>query len=202
MNEPLCTDQEMEALLTTLKTDDQAALSRTDDLLRSYPRDARLHFLRGSMLVGAGKPIEAYSSLSRAVDIAPDFAIARFQLGFFQLTSGEANNAVATWAPLEQLEKGHYLRLFVQGLQHLIADDFETAFELLERGMAANQENPPLNRDIQLLIDRCREVGAVPDAEPEAPALEDSEEVVEDQSVSATSFLLGQLLGKGRKQHN
>lgn len=177
----------------------QAALAKADDLLKSYPRDARLHFLRGSILVGAGKPIEAYSALSRAVDIAPDFAIARFQLGFFQLTSGEANNALATWGPLEQLEDGHYLRLFVEGLRHLIADDFDMAFQLLGRGMKANTENPPLNRDMQLLIDRCRDVGRIPDNDS---ASVEAEKEGEEESVSATSFLLGQLLGRGRKQHN
>ena len=200
MDQQMCTDKDMQALLSVLQSDSQAALERADLLLKSFPRDARLHFLRGSILVGAGRPIEAYSALSRAVDIAPDFAIARFQLGFFQLTSGEANNAVATWAPLERLEDGHYLKLFVEGLRHLIADDFDAAFRLLARGMEANTENPPLNRDMQLLIDRCRQVGAVKEAKPEAEVAEgegDSEE-----SVSATSFLLGQLLGRGRKRHN
>lgn len=199
MDQQICTDKEMETLLSVLKSDSQAALAKADDLLKVYPRDARLHFLRGSILVGAGKPIEAYSALSRAVDIAPDFAIARFQLGFFQLTSGEANNALATWGPLEQLEDGHYLRLFVEGLRHLIADDFDMAFQLLGRGMKANTENPPLNRDMQLLIDRCRDVGRIPDNDS---ASVEAEKEGEEESVSATSFLLGQLLGRGRKQHN
>ena len=202
MDQQMCPDGEMETLLSVLKSDSQAALNKADGLLASYPRDARLHFLRGSILVGAGKPIEAYASLSRAVDIAPDFAIARFQLGFFQLTSGEANNAVATWGPLERLEDGHYLKLFVEGLRHLIADDFDTAFVLLEQGMAANTENPPLNRDMQLLIDRCREVGVVPENEAPPADAEAGIEREEEESVSATSFLLGQLMGRGRKRHN
>ena len=200
MSQLMCSDKEMEALLSVLKSDDREALSLTDDLLITYPRDARLHFLRGSILVGAGKPIEAYSSLSRAVDIAPDFAIARFQLGFFQLTSGEANNAMATWEPLERLEDGHYLKFFVDGLRCLIVDDFEAAFALLERGIGANTENPPLNRDMQLLMDRCREVGVTSDSQ--SPAPDSREEGEATESVSATSFLLGQLTGKGRKRHN
>lgn len=194
----LCSDEELQSLLDTLRTDEGAALARASALIEGFPDDARLHFLRGSMLIGAGRHIEAHGALSRAVELAPEFHIARFQLGFFELTSGEATRAVQTWGPLEALPQAHYLNLFVIGLGHLIRDEFAPAVAHLEEGMRANDENPALNRDMQLLIDQCaplmkQSVQAVP-LSPEPAPVPASEEKAE----SATSFILRQLTGKRR----
>ncbi|WP_375397066.1 hypothetical protein [uncultured Sphingomonas sp.] len=159
--------------------DDDIAL--VDRALADFPEDPRLHFLRGSLLAGIGRPIEALSALKAAVTLAPDLAIARFQLGFFQLTSGEAAEALSTWGPLAPLPAGNYLRLFVGGLTYLIRDEFPQATEQLKLGIAANQENPPLNRDMQLIIDRIAEIA--------------NDAATTDDAASATSFLLGQFVG-------
>lgn len=151
----LCDEDKMQALVAAMQGDEDQ-IERIDSLLGDYPEDARLHFLRGSILIGQSRLIEAHRALSRAVTLAPDFAIARFQLGFFQLTSGEAENALETWGRLDRLPDGHYLRKFVDGLRCLIRDDFKGAIEDLEQGIALNHENPPLNRDMQLIVDRCR----------------------------------------------
>jgi hypothetical protein len=151
----LCDDQIMQELIQAMQTDDDQ-IERVDELLADFPEDARLHFLRGSMLVGKKRLIEAHRSLSRAVSLAPDFDIARFQLGFFQLTSGEAAEALETWGRLDRLPEGHYLRKFVDGLRCLIRDEFANAIGKLREGIALNQENPPLNRDMQLIIDECQ----------------------------------------------
>ncbi len=164
-------------------------LSRTDRLLVEYPADPRLHFLRGSLLAGMGRPIEALPPLRKAVELAPDFAIARFQLGFFLLTSGEPAEALSVWGPLAMLPKEHYLRMFVGGLTHLIRDEFDETIRQLEQGIAANEENLPLNRDMQLIIDQVRGL-----LENKATGAAEG-----DDSVSATSFLLGQFGAKPTK---
>lgn len=180
----LCSDEEMNQLLAAMQSDAPDELGFAERLIDAYPEDARLHFLRGSLLAGSGRPIEAHASLSRAVALAPDFALARFQLGFFELTSGEAARALATWEPLNVLPEDHYLAHFVAGLRQLIADRFAEATAALQAGIAVNDENPPLNRDMQLIIDECAALtSAAPAAKPEAEA-------------SATSFLLDQF-GKG-----
>lgn len=180
-------DDEIADLIGLMQADEAAALARVAALVETFPEDARLHFLRGSLLIGAQRNIEAHGALSRAVALAPDFAIARFQLGFFELTSGEPAAALATWAPLADLPEGHYLRLFREGLGLLIEDRFEDAVSRLQAGMRANSENPPLNRDMQLLIDECRPLigpgsgtSATPDDE------------------SATSVMLRQLTARRR----
>jgi len=151
----MCDEATMQQLVEAMQAG-QDQLERVSALLEEFPEDARLQFLHGSMLISAGRLIEAHRALSRAVALAPDFAIARFQLGFFQLTSGEAEHALETWGRLDRLADGHYLRKFVDGLRCLIRDDFTGAIEQLQQGAALNEENPPLNRDMQLIIDQCR----------------------------------------------
>jgi tetratricopeptide (TPR) repeat protein len=167
----MCDDEKMADVVAAMQADEDQT-ERVDVLLADFPEDARLHFLRASMLISKGRLIEAHRALSRAVALAPDFALARFQLGFFQLTSGEAENALESWGRLDRLPDGHYLRRFVDGLRCLIRDDFAGTIENLEQGIALNQENPPLSRDMQLIIDRCRPLlagtGSTVDAEGEA----------------------------------
>lgn len=178
----LCGDEEMGQLLAAMHAGASDELALAERLIDAYPDDARLHFLRGSLLAGSGRPIEAHASLSQAVALAPDFALARFQLGFFELTSGEPARALSTWEPLDRLPEDQYLVKFVAGLRHLIADRFGDAIAALEEGIAANSDNEPLNRDMQLIIGECRGlVGAQPAVATEA---------------SATSFLLDQF-GRG-----
>jgi len=186
----MCPDDELQDLMAAMQSDDRDELAKADRLILAYGNDARLHFLRGSMLAGIGRPIEALSSLRRAVELAPDFAIARFQLGFFQLTSGEAADALSTWGPVALLPDGHYLRFFVGGLTHLIRDEFEETIARLEEGIAANEENPALNGDMQLIIDQVRAV----QQSNRAAGSGDADQG--EGSASATSFLLDQLVGR------
>lgn len=174
----MCPDTDMEALMSALAAGTNDAFERLEALTSQYSGDARLHFLRGSLLIGAGRAIEAHAALSEAVALAPDYALARFQLGFFELTSGEPARAQRTWEPLDaQLAPDHYLIRFANGLRHLIEDRFEAAIAELEAGIAANDENLPLSGDMQLVIEECRKQVMPSDVAGEA---------------SATSLLLGQ----------
>lgn len=178
----ICSEDRLQALVATMQSGQGDDLQQCERLLVEYPDDARLHFLRGSILAGIGRPIEAMPALRRAVELAPDFVLARFQLGFFQLTSGEAADALGTWGPLALLPADHYLRLFVGGLTHLIRDEFADALEQLRAGMAANLENPPLNNDMAMLAGQIEQLMRSDGASGDA---------------SATSLLLGQFSDLG-----
>ena len=155
----------LEALVQALSAGDD--VRPIDAALGDCPMDPRLHFLRGSVLAGGRRYPEAREAMARAVDLAPDYVIARFQLGFLEFTSGEAALAGATWAPLQALPVEHALRQFAEGLMRLPADDIDGAISRLQRGIEANDEVPPLNRDMQLLIDELlKSRSPSPDDEP------------------------------------
>lgn len=177
----LCGDAELAELVTRTERDDTDDLQSVDNILARFPHDPRLHFMRGSVLAGKQRLIEAHAALSKAVELAPDFALARYQLGFFELTSGEADQALSTWGPLLKLPLDHYLRNFVEGLTHLVRDEFGDAIEKMRTGLALNQENPPMNGDIELLIAECMRL------QEQDTAVKNGQE-----AQSATSFILGQ----------
>lgn len=89
MDPNLASDAEITELVAALSSGDGEDLVHIDRLLARYPDDPRLHFMRGSVLAGLGRAIEAHEAMARAIDIAPGYALARYQLGFFELTSGK-----------------------------------------------------------------------------------------------------------------
>jgi tetratricopeptide (TPR) repeat protein len=152
-NTKLCPEAKISALVAAIGKDRSHEMEEVDRLLSDYPNDPRLHFLKGSLLAGRQDYVPARASMRHAVDLAPDYAIARFQLGFLLLTSGEPHAAQEAWGPLHALAADNYLRVFVIGLCHLIRDEFADAVRLLQDGMARNRDNPAMNRDMQLIVD-------------------------------------------------
>lgn len=152
----LCPQERLNAITAAFASDQSAALREVDLSLRDYPGDPRLHFLKGSLLAGQQDYAAARTAMRRAVEIAPGYVLARFQLGFLLLTSGEPFAAEETWGPLHALPEGHYLRFFVDGLIALIHDRFDETVRLLEDGIARNREIQAMNRDMQLIVDEIR----------------------------------------------
>jgi hypothetical protein len=174
-----CPPEDLAAAMAALRADDQAGLSAVEALARRFPGDARLLFLQGSVLAELRRYDEARAAMTAAVDVAPDFAIARFQLGLLELTSGLPVEAEATWGPLKRLPQDAPLRVFAEGLAHLIRDEFPQTVTLLRRGIALNGEIPILNRDMQLIIDALTSDNLPP---------------VPDEPVSSTHLLLQQFV--------
>lgn len=147
-----CPDDLLAAALVSVDQDSEAGLASISELLSSYGRDPRLHFLRGSLLVSKA-PQAAEAAMSEALKCEPGFAICRFQLGLLQLSSGNPAAAVRTWGPLGSLGESHPLRILALGLRRLSEDRFSEARELLLQGIALNAENEAVNADMQLLLD-------------------------------------------------
>lgn len=162
-----CPDDILSRAIAAARADELGGLISVTNLVGDYPSDSRLRFLQGSLLAGLQRYDDARVAMAKAVAIAPDYAIARFQLGLLELTSGDAAAAQATWRRLDALPSDDPLRVFKQGLIHLIRDEFQAAVERLKEGIALNTENPLLNQDMQLVIERLgAEASAQSDAEP------------------------------------
>lgn len=185
MSAALAPEDELREALAALEADGEDAEKTLDGLSAKYPEDPRLHFMKGSILAGSGRPIEAHRALARAVELAPDYLLARYQLGFFELTSGEPQKALGTWRPLLAEPEENYLRKFVEGMTHLIRDEFALAIAMFEEGIALNTDNEPMNNDIRLLIAECRKLQR-----------SSATRASEDSELSATSLMLDQLGGK------
>lgn len=152
----LCPQSALNEALELVEADDARGLERIDALTVRYAGDPRLHFLRGSVLAGLQRYDEALPAMRRAVDLAPGFALARFQLGLLELSSGDAVAAEAIWAPLDALSPDDPLLLFAAGLRHLMRDEFAETVRLLREGIALNADNPALNRDMRLVVDQAQ----------------------------------------------
>lgn len=131
--------------------DPRAALERA---ALEHPADPRPLVLLAARLIHENDVDRAEAAYLTALQRAPDLAIARFQLGLLQLTSGRPAAAQATWAPLDRLPEADPLRLFKTGLEALAHGDLEQALGWLQEGVAKNASNEPLNLDMRLLIDR------------------------------------------------
>jgi len=181
----LCPEGKLTSLVARVSDDSTRGTRELDALLGDYPLDPRLHFLKGSLLAGRQDYASARTAMRRAVDLAPDYAIARFQLGFLLLTSGEPHAAQEAWGPLHALPADSYLRIFVTALCHLIRDEFGEAVRLLQEGIGRNRDNPALNRDMQLIVDEVNQ--------------KRSDQAGGDTSVSSVDFLLQQAALKATK---
>jgi Flp pilus assembly protein TadD len=169
----------MAGLLSQLEHSDGASARRLlEEAARAYPQDARPLTLLAAQHVHAGEIDRAEACYIEALQRSPDLAIARFQLGLLQLTSARPAAAQATWAPLDALGDGDPLRLFKTGLELLAQDRFDDARRLLMQGIARNESNPPLNRDMRMVLDRIAQLqsgGARPGREPDPPAPADTD---------------------------
>lgn len=167
----LCDPDSLHALVAAVSDDDNdAAVARLTEALARWPEDPRLHFLLASCLAESRRYDAAVSGFEAAIALQPEFAIARFQLGLLHLTSGRAAVALGVWADLDRLEERDALRLFKRGLAALIEDRAAECIELLQQGVAVNQAYPPLNRDMQLVIERARAALAGTTAESSLPS--------------------------------
>ena len=142
-------------------SEDDEALVVLDQALAEWPEDARLRFLRGSIQAQSAQYDIAMKDFETAVTLDPEFDIARFQLGLLHLTSGRPGRALRVWERLDRLDDTDCLKLFKTGLAYLIDDRFEDCVRLLQAGISNNSQFPPLNRDMQMVIDRLHAHHAV-----------------------------------------
>lgn len=132
---------------------DIAALRRAvlDD-----PRNGEKRYLLGAELAQQRDYDSAVLEMTAAIALAPFLHIARLQLGLLHLTMAQPHHTLAVLAPLEELPDEAPLKHFKHGLEALIRDDFVACAGALERGIALNKDNAPLNHDMQLILDQVR----------------------------------------------
>jgi len=145
--------------------DPRQAMECLKRCLAIEPDHPQATYMLGAVYAQIGLYDRAKETLRRAVDLNPLEHTAAFQLGLLHLTSGEVEQAKAVWQALDALSADHFMNLFRSGLIALVSDQFSECVELLERGIAANTINEPLNADMRRLQDSARSAGAAATAQ-------------------------------------
>ncbi|AJX14429.1 tetratricopeptide repeat protein [Burkholderia ubonensis] len=149
----LCPDDTMRDAIDAMQADDAAAIRLLTDAAGRWPNDHRIRFLRGAVHAASHRYDEARVDFETSLDLAPAFLIARFMLGFLDLTHGNAPRAADSWQALDMLPEGHTLRMLKAGLLDLANDRFDTAIAQLRAGMSSNEAYPLINRYISAVIE-------------------------------------------------
>jgi hypothetical protein len=131
-------------------------LARLRRAVLDEPRTGERRYLLGAELAQQRDYEGAVLEMSAAIALNPLLHVARLQLGLLHLTLAQPHHAVAVLAPLEELPDDSALKHFKRGLEALIRDDFSACVRALENGIALNRDNPPLNRDMQLIVSRIK----------------------------------------------
>jgi Flp pilus assembly protein TadD len=132
-------------------------LARLQAAVSNDPLNAELRYLLGAELAEGGDHEHAIVELATAVKLEPALHTARFQLGLLHLTLARPAECIAAWEPLDTAEGEPCLKLFKHGMEALIRDDFRQCIDLLQRGIALNTTNVPLNRDMAMVVAKAQE---------------------------------------------
>ena len=110
----------------------------------------------GAEFATLGDMARAETAFANAARLAPDFPMARYQLGLLQFSSGRAATALLTWEPLLALPESNPLPHFIHGFTALAQDRFQEALKHYDQGLALNTTNDALSSDIAKIVERIR----------------------------------------------
>ncbi len=135
------------------------------------PKAASLYILAAEY-AEIGMYERATAGMHEAIELDPNLWTAYFQLGLLYLTQNLIQEARNTWATLLELGPDEYLYHFAKGLTELVDEQADAALESLRTGIALNQDNPALNRDVGSII---KNIVSARDSEADLHAAEAAE---------------------------
>lgn len=119
--------------------------------LAEQPDSAEGHYLLAAEYAQAGRYGDAVLSFAMAVERAPAFAPARFQLGLLWVTLNAPGQALGVLDPLLSLPESEPFHHFGAALVALCRDALPEALAALERGLALPNDNAALVADMRRL---------------------------------------------------
>jgi len=123
-------------------------LSRDDDHMYAT-------FLLAAQHAQLGMFDRAEAGFRAAVALAPDFPVARFQLGQLLTMKGAADEVREVMSPL--FDGTDALAAYARGMAAIAAENAEEGIRELEAGLALPQEIPALAADMRRLSDNLRQ---------------------------------------------
>lgn len=138
----------------------EAALDWFGRASAAAPYSAIPHFLIASEHAARGDVEAAEVSFATAVVMAPEFTLARYQLGLLQFSSQRPALALVSWQPLLSLPASEAMGHFVRGFAALARDSFSEALNHYREGLACNDINQALAGDIRRVMDTVEQLPA------------------------------------------
>ncbi|MBE7366672.1 hypothetical protein [Ramlibacter pallidus] len=120
------------------------------------------HFLIASEHAGAGDLPAAEQAYAQAVLLAPQFSLARYQLGLLQFSTQRVPSALRTWEPLLALPDDDALPHFVRGFAALAQDALDDALRHFRAGLSLGTDSATLRGDVLQMVaavERLQEPG-------------------------------------------
>jgi predicted Zn-dependent protease len=172
--EKLDNDELLRIALDAVNQDSHAdAVSMLKTLLERDPKHVFATYLLAAEHAQLGMMDRAEEGFRRTVQLAPDFPIARFQLGQMHLVKGDASAAKETLAPLAGGPSDKALTHYAMGLIAAANEDAAGAIAHLQAGLAFPQEIPALTGDMSRVIANLQAMGqhgVSPDEAASGPA--------------------------------
>lgn len=136
------------------------ALSMLKVLLERDSEHAFATYLLAAEHAQLGMMDRAEEGFERAVKLAPDFVMARFQLGQLYLVKDKGDAAKEMFAPIALLPEGQALSAYAKGLIAAIDDNLGEAVAQLQAGLACEQEVPALAEDMSNMLSNLKAMTA------------------------------------------
>src|SRR5262245_58116607 len=161
----------MLGLQSSVKGDSGSALGYFKLALSKSPSHAKAHWAIAAEYAALKMPERAAPHFASAVELDPNQSVARFQYGLLLLTGGQISQAEAVWEPLDSLAATDPVRLFKQGLLHMVRDEFDKALATLRDALAQPGIDAALGRDVEATIARIEAAQRDGVAAPATPAM-------------------------------
>lgn len=146
-------DELLRIALDAINQDRHAeAVTMLKTLLERDPRHVFGTYLLAAEHAQLGMMDRAEEGFRATVAMAPDFPMARFQLGQMHLVKGQAADAKAVLAPLATLPAGQALSGYARGLIAAADERLPEAIDGIRAGLACEQEIPALAQDMQRVL--------------------------------------------------
>lgn len=146
---------------------DADALVALKALVERDPRHAAGRYLLAAQHAQMGLMDKAEVGFREAVALAPEFPMARFQLGQLLLTRGAADEARAMFAPLAS--EPNAVGRYAAALSAAALEDRATAVAALQEGLAMPQEVPALTADMRRVLENLLAMGDAPQEQSTEP---------------------------------
>lgn len=131
---------------------DADAVVMLKTLLEREPGHVMARYLLAAQHAQLGMMDRAEAGFREVVGLAPEFPIARFQLGQLLLTKSESDEAYEMLAPLAT--RADAVGAYARALCAAARDDVPTTVAELQAGLELPQDIPALEHDMRQLLER------------------------------------------------